>query len=127
LTESDDKSSPQTGIRATRILHFARRVLEAVRPPSQEARDAIWPFFALKAIPDMPINNHSDLAVWKGQVQSVRDSVRRLLLQLAESEAGADARGRRKIEHLKIKLREVLAFKDKQVEMADFLYSRYHE
>lgn len=86
---------------------------------------AISPFLALKTIPDMPINNDSDLAVWNGQVQVVRESILRLLSQLVVSEATADARGRRKIEHLKIKLSEVLVFKDKQVEMANFLAQPY--
>jgi hypothetical protein len=82
---------------------------------------AISPFFALKAIPDMVIDKDSDFAVCKGQVQTVRDSVLRLLSQLENAKATADARGRRKIKHIERKLREVLVSKDKQVEMIDFL------
>jgi hypothetical protein len=101
---------------------------------------AISPFFALKAIPDIVIDKDSDFAVCKGQVQIARDNILRLLSQLEKQEASlsseemqrkiaedrlerdrADARIRRKIEHIKRKLREVLALKDKQAEMIDLL------
>lgn len=101
-----------------------KRVFDRLTESDGEIR-AVWPLFALKMMPDMAINNESDLVIWKEHVQTVRQIILRLLSQLEESEVTANTGGRRKIEHLKIKLREVLAFKEQQLENGDFLIQPY--
>jgi len=79
---------------------------------------AITPFYFFRMMPSMPLDNP---VAYKEQVRFVCDVVLRLLARLEEAEATAPAAGRRKIEHHKRKLREVLALKDKQLEAMDGL------
>lgn len=88
---------------------------------SDGKRTAISPFFALKMLPDTVVDEDFDPTVLKGQFQMVRDSILRLLSQLENAKITANADGRGKIDHIERKLREVLAMKDKQAEITDFL------
>jgi len=82
---------------------------------------AISPFVALKTMLNNAIDQDLDAEVLKGRVQMVCDNILRLLSQLENAKATADDGGRGKIEHIERKLREVLALKDKHLEMIDFL------
>jgi hypothetical protein len=82
---------------------------------------AISPFFALKTMLNIAIDQDLDAKELKDQVEMVCDNIRRLLSQLENAKASASIRGREKIEHVERKLHEVLALKDKHLEMLDFL------
>jgi hypothetical protein len=82
---------------------------------------AIWPFFAIETMLDIAIAQDLDAEGLRAQVQMVCDNILRLLSQLENAKATANNGGRRKIEHIERKLREVLDLKDKHLEVIDFL------
>jgi hypothetical protein len=84
----------------------------------------ISPFGALKRMPSTVIDSNFDPLKWKGSIQVMRDHMQRLMTQLEKAEIRASESGREKIAHYKRKIGEVLAVKDREIELMDKLAGR---
>lgn len=88
---------------------------------SDGTNTAISPFPALKKLPATVIDRNFDPAQWKAKIQVARENMLRLMAQLEGLEGSSSDRARRKIDHYKRKIKEILAAKDKDDEQLDLL------
>jgi len=82
---------------------------------------AISPFPSLKNIPSTLIDDHFDPNKFKASVARSRDNIIQLLIQLDRYESTATEKARRKIEHYRRKLTEVLETKKREYEQMEKL------
>ena len=122
--DESDRGTPFIGIDPEVCSYISKECDETVKKvfgrltETDGKSTAVTPFFALRAMPDMPLDDPE----YKEQVGRTIQIIQMLLTQLERAKANAeDDHARAKIEHYEKKLRDVIAMKESKIKMVDDL------